>query len=319
MVYRTNKRLKATGSIDDKKRLGRPRSVRTPQLIKTVKARFLRNPRRSANKMARELKVSRSTLLRVINDDMHIRPYKRRQVQGLTPLQTEKRFKRSKVLLERYAREKIQKIIFSDEKLFGVEEQLNSQNDRIYAASFEDIPEHLRIDESFKNEQKIMVWCGVSYKGKLPMVFIEPGTKVNATFYINDILENVVKVQGQLLYNNSPWTFQQDSAPAHSAKISQKCCMENLPDFISKDDWPPSSPDLNPLDYSIWGILETRVNTIKHQSIESLKATLKKEWESLSMDMVRATIDSWPSRLKALIKKRRTIRIEHIYINSIFS
>ena len=25
------------------------------------------------------------------------------------------------------------------------------------------------------------------------------------------------------------------------------------PDFIDMDAWPPNSPDLNPLDYHVWG------------------------------------------------------------------
>ena len=29
----------------------------------------------------------------------------------------------------------------------------------------------------------------------------------------------------------------------------------NSPDFISKNEWPPNSPDLNPLDYHVWGAM----------------------------------------------------------------
>lgn len=46
-IRRTIKRLKKTGSVDDRKRSGRPRSVRTPRRIKAIQARMRRNPRRS--------------------------------------------------------------------------------------------------------------------------------------------------------------------------------------------------------------------------------------------------------------------------------
>ena len=42
--------------------------------------------------------------------------------------------------------------------------------------------------------------------------------------------------------------------------------------FWRKDMWPPQSPDLNPLDYSIWGVLQERVQGTSQPNMESLKA-----------------------------------------------
>ncbi|VDL83355.1 unnamed protein product [Nippostrongylus brasiliensis] len=42
----------------------------------------------------------------------------------------------------------------------------------------------------------------------------------------------------------------------HRAKVVQEWCRNNLSDFIASNDWPPNSPDLNPLEYSIWAVLE---------------------------------------------------------------
>jgi hypothetical protein len=52
----------------------------------------------------------------------------------------------------------------------------------------------------------------------------------------------------------APYLFQQDEAPAHTSNVSQEWCRTNLHDFMHKLEWPPSSPDLNPMDFSIWGI-----------------------------------------------------------------
>lgn len=62
---------------------------------------------------------------------------------------------------------------------------------------------------------------------------------------------------------------------------------------------------LRPIGHLIWEILETKVNSFRHISIESLKSNLLREWAALSMGTVRTAIDSWPKRLKAVIKKRR--------------
>ena len=46
--------------------------------------------------------------------------------------------------------------------------------------------------------------------------------------------------------------FQQDGAPAHTSKTTQEYLDGATPDFIRKDEWPPQSPDCNPMDYAVW-------------------------------------------------------------------
>ena len=90
------------------------------------------------------------------------------------------------------------------------------------------------------------------------------------------------------LYPDGDWVFQQDSAPAHKEWLNT----------ISVNEWPASSPDLNPMDYSIWGILEAKVNASPHRSLEWLKRKLVKEWDNLPM-----AIDAWRLRLGYVVKK----------------
>jgi len=40
------------------------------------------------------------------------------------------------------------------------------------------------------------------------------------------------------------------------------------PDFISPDLWPPNSPDLNPIDYEIWAVMQRRVYKTKIHTID---------------------------------------------------
>jgi len=51
----------------------------------------------------------------------------------------------------------------------------------------------------------------------------------------------------------------QDSVPSHRAIATQNFLRDNTPDFISSQEWTPHSPDLNPLDYSVWDILQELV------------------------------------------------------------
>jgi hypothetical protein len=302
-IYRVCRRLKEGKAVDNRHLSGRRRFVRTASMVKRVRERIRRHPQRSARRMACQLGISDGLLRRIIKEDLGLKPYKKRKVHGLTDAQKEKRLVRSKQLLERHGSSDLEQLVFSDEKLFSVQEKLNSQNTCIYSLSIEDIPEHLRTVQRFQSEDKVMVWCAVSKKGKFPLVFVESGVKINAQYYIANILDPILKEHSKVIYSEQHWTFQQDSAPAHKAKITQAWCRNNCPNFISSTDWPPSSPDLNPLDYSIWGILEARVNAIRHRSIDSLKASLIREWDKLSIDTVRAAIDIWPNRLKNVIKQ----------------
>jgi inhibitor of nuclear factor kappa-B kinase subunit alpha len=248
--------------------------------------------------------VSRSSIQRILKEDLGLTPYKRRKVHGLSTQQRRTRLERSKALLQRYDEFDVQRIVFSDEKLFVIEEHRNAQNDRVYAVAFEAIPERVRTVQRFQKPGSAMVWGAVSSRGKFPLVFVESGVKINAAYYREEILEGCLKAEAQRVFGQGQWTFQQDSAPAHKAKVVQDWCRAQIPDFISSSESSPSSPDLNPLDFSIWGILEARVNAVQHRSVDSLKQHLLAEWRKLSMNTVRTSIASWRRRLRAVVKER---------------
>ncbi|QQP55252.1 Transposable element tcb1 transposase [Caligus rogercresseyi] len=45
--------------------------------------------------------------------------------------------------------------------------------------------------------------------------------------------------------SGTPYTLQQDSAPAHTAKLVQSWLKKNVPNFWDFNTLPPNSPDLN--------------------------------------------------------------------------
>ena len=50
-----------------------------------------------------------------------------------------------------------------------------------------------------------------------------------------------------------PNLFQQDGAPAHRSRHTVAYLRLNVPEFFEPENWPPNSPDLNPVDYTVWG------------------------------------------------------------------
>jgi len=48
--------------------------------------------------------------------------------------------------------------------------------------------------------------------------------------------------------------------PAHTACQTQDWLRANCADFIAKDEWPPNSPDVNSLDYHVWGAITSGIS-----------------------------------------------------------
>jgi hypothetical protein len=92
----------------------------------------------------------------------------------------EKRFKRAKILLSWHA---VDEIVFSDEKMFVLEQQLNVQNDRVWSVSLSDIPQEKLTVPRYQNASAVMVWGAISRKGQQPLVFIDREFKINAEYY----------------------------------------------------------------------------------------------------------------------------------------
>ena len=55
------------------------------------------------------------------------------------------------------------------------------------------------------------------------------------------------------------WTLQQDGAPLHTANNTISYLKRENVSFIEPQMWPPNSPDLNPVDYAVWGALQQQV------------------------------------------------------------
>jgi len=95
-----------------------------------------------------------------------------------------------------------------------------------------------------------MVSVAVSKLGKTGLVFVQPGAKINSVYYCHNVLE-----QGLLpdirrsSYDN--FLFQQDGAPAHCSRHTVAYLRSHVSEFIAPENWPPNSPDLNPVDNSV--------------------------------------------------------------------
>src|SRR5271167_868342 len=89
------------------------------------------------------------------------------------------------------------------------------------------------------------------------------------------------KEEGDRLYGNSNWSFQQDGASSHTSNEAQEMCENTFFFFLNKERWPPNSPELNPLDYSIWANISSNINYKKVTSVKKLKQEIRKSIKSI--------------------------------------
>lgn len=303
-IDRTIKRYNETGSIEKRHGGGWKKTATSPEMVRRVKARIDRNPRRSARKMATELRISDRSMRRILKNVVKVKPYKIQKCQNLTPQQMKVRVERAKALKRLHDSGHLPNIVFSDEKNFNIEQFINKQNDRVYLAERSAENFSYRSATRQQGPAQVMVWAAVTADGRSPLVFMPSGIKVNAPLYRQTVLEAVLKPWAHNHFKERPYTFQQDSAPSHKARETQEWLKNNVPNFISSAQWPPFSPDANPLDYSIWGILQDMVGKKKYQSLDLLKKAILREWKRIPGAHIRAACNSFFERLTAIIRAK---------------
>jgi len=68
--------------------------------------------------------------------------------------------------------------------------------------------------------------------------------------------------------------------------------------------WPPNSPDLTPVDFSIWEILEAKVyHGRRMTNLNELMAEIEEEWEAFPQETIDHAIDRFKPRLKRVIEE----------------
>ena len=166
------------------------------------------------------------------------------------------------------------------------------------ATNNRDMPRVIKI----KFPAMLMVFGVVSSEShiKPPHIF-EVGLKVNTKVYL-DVLKRVVIPWCNQVADGRPWVRQQESAPAHKSKETKAWLQKESYNFVSFSQWPPSSPELNPLDYFVWSYVENIINMTSHNTKASLTATICQVFAKLTPPLVENACSQFQIRIKAVIE-----------------
>lgn len=303
------RKLRETGTTARKPGSGRPRSARTDKNIGIVNDLILSQEgapmtHRTTRQISRQTGIHHSSVFRIIHQELQLKCLKKRRAQELTTANCEKRLIRAKKLLHKLPASAVDFIFFTDEKIFTVAPPVNTQNDRVYVpknVKKRDVAAErlLRTRPTFS--KSLMVSVAVSKMGCSGLVFVDPGAKINGIYYRNELLSKQLLPSIRRIAGDT-FIFQQDSAPAHRARDTIAFLARETPQFIGPDLWPPNSPDLNPVDYKVWGVMQERVYQTPIHDVHDLKERLISAWCDMRQSVVDNAIDQWRGRLRACVK-----------------
>ena len=156
------------------------------------------------------------------------------------------------------------------------------------------------IREHERDSPKLNVWAGMFHDELIGPFFFDENT-INQTNFLH-MLENYTY---PLLITRQPDVmFQLDGAPAHWGLKVRAFFNATFPGrWIGRDGptpWPPRSPDINPLDFFLWGYVKTRVYKTPVPDLKNLKHRIRQAFGEVTNNMSDNTWRELALRLQVL-------------------
>ena len=106
---------------------------------------------------------------------------------------------------------------------------------------------------------------------------------------------------------NREW-FQQDGATPHAAIATLEMLHNVFGDRIisrrTVNNWSAHSPDLNPLDYFLWGHLKNQVYANQPETLDDLEEEIRRCAATVTADTCRRTIANFIKRVRECVRQK---------------
>lgn len=238
--------------------------------------------------------LSVGTCHKALSQNLKMYPYKVTVVQKLNPADFPKRIKFCQWFNEHLSNDDILDLtFFSDEAWFHLSGYVHSQNYRTWATE----NPHTFIETSL-HPIKIGIWVAMSRRRIIgPIMFHDT---INSERYCDIFNEFVTQLHDDELRRGF---FQQDGATAHTSNAT----LTHLQEFydnrvISKNLWPPRSPDLTPLDFYLFGNLKTKVFKKRLHTLEELQNAIENEIRNITQEELQRVFDNLKRRVNLCLQ-----------------
>ena len=159
-----------------------------------------------------------------------------------------------------------------------------------------------------KGDAKVMAWVCIGDGRTLTVRWMVDDNgrpaSVNAERYLSMLREDVWPEVRSRAGRRQYW-WQQDGATSHTTNAVLDFLDSKFHGRIisrrSDIPWPPYSPDLNPLDFFVWGYVMQQVRRIKPETIDELKAVVEDVVSSIPEEMIRKSVANLRKRCEACL------------------
>jgi hypothetical protein len=283
-----------------------PSPSATPHVIRKINAMSqLENPP-SQREMSKKVGVSLATVNRILKK-LGKRVARKTKVHKLLPRHMQNRKTNCRKLYERLlAGQRWEYMVTLDEALFGLH-CVNGKRKICYVNKGDQVPEDWVVDKDnfFKT---FMVVGAISGRGTLPLIRIPKKVKVNAAYYISNVLDPIIHRHLPRLYEGEmeKVTIHHDQATSHTAGETVAYAAEIKSTtgvtIMAKSDIPVKSPDASPLDFFGFGYLKRRLSRRKARTEPGLWKVMNQEWNKIDNTLVTKVFNCWKQRLRLVVK-----------------
>lgn len=155
--------------------------------------------------------------------------------------------------------------------------------------------------------EKIMTWAGIIDKQIIGPFFFD--ANVTGETYLDMLLGNILPELHGIGLDSANICYMHDGAPAHITRDVRQCLDENFHSWIGRGNgtglllnWPPRSPDLNMIDFFLWGVLHHRVHMQEYESIEDLSNSIANEIDDIPPEVLDRVQNHLIKRLRKCIE-----------------
>ena len=233
----------------------------------------------------------------LVRGDLHMTVHLLSKGNLLTAALKEMRRTRAECLLQWHAENGRENILFTDEKIFTIEEQRNNQNKTDAKTSLEVHSEGAGMPLPLLRHGLV---GGVPSRGDTSSFLQERG-ETGVRMYQEDVPRIVVKQLNMVLFSGQEWVFQQDSVPAQKQRRLWSGCERTLRP-LSEPRFGPWGVQTSPLGLWTVGVLEDMVCRKRHNNLDSPKRSLVKEAAEIPLETGRTALAEWPESLKACVE-----------------
>ena len=270
------------------------------------------DPNASIRELATKVGLSRGAAARALKDDLALKRLTQMTMRRVQPSAKAKRLDRRaywKGGMDNADSLDPRCVFFADEKVFRIGACAGgNQNYRARARNATkkggDPLEIARREQGARQGGASVMCCmGVSRHGVGAAHLVAQNAKLNTENYIS-VLETVYLMDLVAQFGeDGPYIFTHDGASCHTSNITHQWRENNLNSFWAKGEWPPASPDLNAMDYFVWGWMQRYVSDKKPTTLLTLKSAVHAAAKALPLALVRKAVDGRCKRVALCVEQ----------------